>query len=107
MKRKFYEKLLEWKRKSNGRTAVLVDGARRVGKSWIVEEFARREYKSHLVVDFGNVQPRLKRIFHEYLPNLDDFFLYLQEITRVKLVEGDSLIVFDAVQTFPRAREAI
>ena len=107
MKRKFYEKLLEWKRKSNGRTAVLVDGARRVGKSWIVEEFARREYKSHLVVDFGNVQPRLKRIFHEYLPNLDDFFLYLQEITRVKLVEGDSLIVFDEVQKFPRAREAI
>ena len=107
MKRKIYEVLLDWKRKSNGSTALLIDGARRVGKSWIVEEFARREYASYVLVDFSKAQPRLKRIFNEYLDDLDTFFLYFERITRAKLVKGDALVIFDEVQKFPRAREAI
>ena len=107
MRRKIYDKLLEWKAKSRGRTAVMIDGARRVGKSWIAEEFAKQEYASHLMLDFSTVQPRVKRIFNEYLGNLDTLFLYLQEATGTRLVPGNSLVVFDEVQKFPRAREAI
>ena len=107
MKRKIYEKLLEWKVKSNGSTALLIDGARRVGKSYIVEEFAKNEYASYVVVDFSKAQSKLKRIFNEYLDDLDTFFLYFERITRAKLVKGDALVIFDEVQKFPRAREAI
>ncbi len=107
MRRKIYAKLLDWKKKSNGRTALLIDGARRVGKSWIVEEFAKREYASHVIVDFSKAQPRLKRIFNEYLGDLDTFFLYFERITGKKLVRGNALVVFDEVQKFPRARESI
>ena len=107
MKRKMYDKLLNWKAKSNGKTALLIDGARRVGKSWIVEEFAKREYATHVIVDFSKAQPRLKRLFHEYLGDLDSFFLYFEKTTGKKLVRGDALVVFDEVQKFPRAREAI
>ena len=76
MKRKIYEKLLFWKNTSNGETALLIDGARRVGKSYIVEEFAKNEYASYVVVDFSKAQSKLKRIFNEYLDDLDTFFLY-------------------------------
>ena len=107
MKRKIYGRLLEWKKKSNGSTALLIDGARRVGKSYIVEEFAKREYASHVLVDFSKAQPKLRRIFNEYLDDLDTFFLYFERITRAKLVKGNALVVFDEVQKFPRAREAI
>lgn len=107
MKRKMYSKLLAWKEKSRGRTAVMLDGARRVGKSWIAEEFAKNEYASHLMLDFSKAQPRVKRLFDEYLSDLDTFFLYLQEATGVHLVPGNSLVVFDEVQKFPRAREAM
>jgi hypothetical protein len=107
MKRKIYGKLLEWKAKSRGRTAVMIDGAQRVGKSWIAEAFAKNEYASHLVLDFSKAQPRVKRIFNEYLGDLDTFFLYLQEATGTRLTPGNSLVVFDEVQKFPRAREAI
>ena len=107
MKRKIYERLLDWKAKSNGKTALLIDGARRVGKSWIAEEFARHEYASYTIVDFSKAQPRLKRIFNEYLDNLDTFYLYFEKITGRKLVKGNSLVIFDEVQKFPRAREAI
>ena len=107
MKRKIYDKLLEWKKKSNGSTALLIDGARRVGKSYIVEEFAKREYASHVLVDFSKAQLKLRRIFNEYLDDLDTFFLYFERITRAKLVKGNALVVFDEVQKFPRAREAI
>ena len=107
MKRKIYSKLLEWKKKSNGSTALLIDGARRVGKSYIVEEFAKKEYASYALVDFSKAKPNLKRIFNEYLDDLDTFFLYFERITQTRLVKGDSLIIFDEVQKFPRAREAI
>ena len=107
MKRKIYSRLLDWKRESNGSTALLIDGARRVGKSYVVEEFARREYRSRLIVDFSVANARLKRIFNDYLGDLDTFFLYLQQITGASLIPGDGIIVFDEVQKFPRAREAI
>ena len=107
MKRKIYDKLLEWKTKSNGSTALLIDGVRRVGKSYVVEEFAKREYASYVLVDFSKAQSKLKRIFNEYLDDLDTFFLYFERITHARLVKGDALVIFDEVQKFPRAREAI
>lgn len=107
MKRKIYDRLLEWKSKSNGATALLIDGARRVGKSYIVEEFAKNEYASYVLVDFSKAQAKLKRIFNEYLDDLDTFFLYFERITHSQLIKGDALVIFDEVQKFPRAREAI
>ena len=107
MKRKIYETLLEWKRTSNGKSAVMLDGARRVGKSYIAEEFARNEYAAYLVVDFATAPRKVKRYFEEYLNDLDTFFMYLCSAYRKTLVPGNSVIIFDEVQRFPRAREAI
>ena len=107
MKRKIYDKLLEWKKKSAGKTALLIDGARRVGKSWIVEEFGRREYAACLIIDFAHVPTKVKRIFNEYVNDLDELFLLLSSVYHVELVRGNSLVVFDEVQRFPKAREAI
>ena len=77
MKRKIYNKLAEWKKTWNGKTAILIDGARRVGKSWIAEEFARREYKSYIKIDFSSLSNEAKEVFDSYLQNLDEFFLRL------------------------------
>ncbi len=107
MKRKIYNDLLEWKRESAGRYALLIEGARRVGKSWIVGEFGKNEYETYLLIDFARVNSQIKHLFEENLVNLDDFFLLLEARTRVKLIPGKTLIVFDEVQRFPRAREAI
>ena len=107
MKRKIYDTLLEWKRTSNGHSAIMLDGARRVGKSYIAEEFARNEYASYLVIDFAKANRRVKGYFEDYLDDLDTFFLYLSAAFRVSLVPGNSVIIFDEVQRFPRAREAI
>lgn len=107
MKRKVYDTLLEWKRTSNGRSAIMIDGARRVGKSYIAEEFARNEYASYLVIDFAKASRRVKGYFEDYLDDLDTFFMYLSAAFRVSLVPGNSVIIFDEVQRFPRAREAI
>ena len=106
MKRKIYDRLLEWKRTRAGSTALMIDGARRVGKSWIAEEFAKNEYPAYLLIDFATVSAKVKRYFNEYLENLDSFFLYLLSAYDVELPRG-SLIIFDEVQRFPRAREAI
>lgn len=107
MKRKIYNKLLEWKRESADKYALLVEGARRVGKSWIVKEFAKNEYKSFLIIDFAKTSRRIKELFDEKLDNLDEFFMLLEARTRTELIRGETLIVFDEVQRFPRAREAI
>ena len=85
----------------------MIDGARRVGKSWIAEEFARNEYKAYLLIDFSKVSPRVKRYFREYMEDLDTFFMYLLNTYGVKLPVHESVIIFDEVQRFPRAREAI
>ena len=107
MKRKIYDKLLEWKRTAAGRTALMIDGARRVGKSYIVEEFAKNEYESYLIIDFSTASAKVRRFFQEYLEDLDTFFMLLLSAYHVDLKPGKSLIVFDEVQRFPRAREAI
>ena len=107
MKRKIYDKLLEWKRISGGKTAVMLDGARRVGKSYIAEEFARNEYDAYLLIDFAKVSSKVKRYFNEYLEDLDTFFMYLLSAYNVDLPKGKSVIIFDEVQRFPKAREAI
>lgn len=107
MKRKIYDKLVEWKKESNGDTALLIDGARRVGKSYIVEEFAKKEYKTYIFIDFNNVRDDVKNLFKNHLHDLDTFFMYLSGYFNVKLYERESLIVFDEVQMFPLARGAI
>ena len=86
---------------------MLIDGARRVGKSYIVEEFARREYKNYILVDFNRVNREVTDLFINYLNDLDTFFLYLSSFYNVKLQERETLIIFDEVQLFPRARAAI
>ena len=107
MKRKIYDRLLEWKRIEAGRSALLIDGARRVGKSYIAEEFAKREYKSYIMIDFSKADDDIKDLFRHYLEHLDTLFLKLSANYGVPLHERDSLFIFDEVQMFPRAREAI
>ena len=107
MKRKIYDKLLEWKQNSNGKTAILIDGARRVGKSYIVEKFAKENYKSFIVIDFNKVSDDVKDLFEHYLNDMDNLFLYLSNYFNVTLYERESLIIFDEVQLYPKARSAI
>ena len=107
MKRKIYNELLKWKKESNGKTALLIEGARRVGKSYIVEEFAKNNYKSYILIDFSKVPNEIKKLFDDYLDNLDYLFTYLSGYFGIKLYERETLFIFDEVQFFPRAREAI
>lgn len=107
MERKIYEVLTGWKRDGAGKTALLIDGARRVGKSYIVEKFAREAYKSYILIDFNRVSDQVKELFFHYLEDLDTLFLYLSSYYNVKLYKRESLIIFDEVQLFPRARAAI
>lgn len=107
MKRKIYNKLLEWKESSHGRTAILIDGARRIGKSWIVEEFAKNEYKSYLLVDFNNPREGTIELFERGFGNLDTFFSELSLLYDITLYPNDSLLIFDEVQLYPKARAAI
>lgn len=114
MKRKIYDKLLEWKKNHKGDTALLIEGARRIGKSYIVEEFARKEYESYILVDFSKVNPQVMEFFNLYLDDLDMLFMSLELYFRRKLTprqtkgeEARSLVIFDEVQFCPRARAAI
>lgn len=105
-KRKIYAKLVEWKKESDGRTALLVEGARRIGKSTIVKEFATNEYESFILVDFS-VAPKAIRDLFDDVSDLNYLFLQLQLQYHVDLIERKSLIVFDEVQFCPKARQAI
>ena len=107
MKRKVYGDLLKWKTESNGRSAMLIEGARRIGKSYIAEEFARREYKSYILIDFSKAPKQVKEWFDLYLEDLDTLLMNIQLHYRTKLTERQSLIIFDEVQDCPRARAAI
>ncbi len=107
MKRKIYNKLLEWKEQWNGATAVLIEGARRVGKSFIVEEFARNEYDSYLLIDFNKADKVIWTWFDNLLEDLDTLLMNLQIHYGKRLTPGKSVIVFDEVQLCPRARAAI
>ncbi len=105
--RKIYDKLLAWKNETNGEKALLVEGARRIGKSTIVEEFGRREYKSYVLIDFARATDEVKGFFYQHLNDLDTFFMLLSVNYGIQLYPRDSLIIFDEVQLFPKAREAI
>jgi hypothetical protein len=107
MKRKIYNELLEWKSKSNGATAVIIEGARRIGKSYIVEEFARNEYDSYLLIDFNKAEKVVWEWFDNYLEDLDTLLTNLQIHYNVRLTPRKSVIIFDEVQLCPRARSAI
>ena len=104
--RKIYEKIKKWKTEQDGRTALLVEGQRRVGKSTVVEEFGRQEYESYILLDFSTCSQEIRDLFRD-ISDLDYFFLQLQLLTGVHLVERSSLIIFDEVQLFPLARQAI
>lgn len=105
-KRKIYAKMLEWKSESKGRTALLIEGARRIGKSTIVEEFAIREYETYILIDFNKASEEVKSLFDD-LMDLDFIFLRLQAIFHKSLRPRKSVIIFDEVQKCPNARQAI
>lgn len=107
MRRKIYQDLLLWKEKRSQKEALLIDGARRVGKSWIVEEFAKNEYESYIMIDFTNTTQAIRSLYTDYAGQLDSFFMHLMLETGVKLHERKSLIIFDEIQKYPIAREAI
>lgn len=105
-KRKIYDKLLEWKRESEGKTALLIEGARRIGKSTVAEEFGKKEYETYILIDFSVASKTVKDLFED-VSDLDYIFLQLQLIYKTDLVERKSLIIFDEVQLCPKARQAI
>lgn len=105
-KRKFYEKMLAWKRDKDGSTALMIKGARRVGKSTIAEEFAKNEYESYILVDFTKVGPEIPALFDD-VSNLDRIFMALQFYFNVTLIPRKSVIILDEIQECPKARQAI
>lgn len=105
--RKIYEKLVNWKDECKGSKAILIEGARRIGKSTVVREFAANEYKSFIAIDFTTANRRVKSYFEDYINDLDTFFMLLSAEFKTKLYKRESLIIFDEVQSFPKAREAI
>lgn len=104
--RKIYREILEWKENRSDKYALLVKGARRVGKSTIVEEFAKKEFKSYIMIDFAHASKDIKDLFEDTY-DLDFFFLQLQQLSGTKLYEKESVIIFDEVQLLPKARQAI
>ncbi|WP_455611318.1 ATP-binding protein [Cloacibacillus porcorum] len=105
-KRKIYNKLLQWKAESQAKTALMIEGARRVGKSTVVEAFGQNEYKSYILIDFSTASKTVRNLFDD-ISDLNYFFLQLQLLYKVDLVKRESLIIFDEVQLFPPARQAI
>ncbi len=105
-KRKIYDRMLEWKKESDGRTALLIEGARRIGKSTVAEEFARNEYESYILIDFS-IAPKATSELFEDISDLDYLFLQLQLQFKVDLIERKSVIIFDEVQKCPLARQAV
>jgi len=107
LKRKIYNDLLTWKKGSGGATALMIEGARRVGKSFLCEQFAKNEYKSYIIIDFGNAHKEILDLFENESSNLDLFFAKLSSFYSKSLYKRESVIVFDEVQQFPRARQLI
>jgi len=105
-KRKIYAKLKAWKEGSKGQSALLLEGARRIGKSTLVEQFARQEYRSYILIDFNEASSEVKRLFDD-LMDMDYIFMYLQNSYKTMLYERESVIIFDEVQQCPKARQAI
>ena len=107
LKRKIYSRLLEWKEEAQGSKAVLIEGARRIGKSTICEEFAKNEYDNYILIDFAKKDKDVEQYFESYLNDLDTFFMMLQAHFGKKLKKRDAVIIFDEVQIYPQARAAI
>lgn len=107
LKRKIYEKLSLWKTESQGQSALLIEGARRVGKSYAVKQFAQSAYESYILVDFSNISPQIIDIFENDTMNLDLFFSKLSVFYGVRLIPRNSLIIFDEIQMYPHARQLI
>ncbi len=105
--RKAYQDLLKWKQTDQGRTALLIEGARRVGKSFLAKTFAQNEYRSFIYIDFSLLPPVVKELFEDYAHDLDDFFARLSNFYRTRLHQRESCIIFDEVQLFPKARQLI
>ena len=95
MKRKIYDRLLEWKKKDNGTSCLLIQGARRVGKSYIAEEFAKKEYKSYILIDFNKAAKKIRDLFPDDLNDLDTFFLKLSAEYNTRLYPRESVIILD------------
>ena len=106
-RRKIYDKLLEWKNDASGEKALLIEGARRIGKSTIAEEFGKREYKSYILIDFNDASQLVIDAFNNYLNDLDTFFMLIATEYDTSLYPRQSLIIFDEVQKFPKARQSI
>jgi len=107
LKRKIYDDLLEWKKRSCGATALMIEGARRVGKTFLCEQFANSEYRSHIIIDFGNAPKEITDLFLNETSNLDLFFAKMSAYYSKTLYKRESVFVFDEVQQFPRARQLI
>lgn len=107
MRRKIYDKLVQWKREKNGSTALMIEGPRRVGKSYIAIEFAKNEYDSFILIDFSKAPARVRDWFEEYLEDIPTLLQNIQLHYKKQLTPRRSLIIFDEVQKCPRAREAI
>ena len=105
-RRKIYDEILEWKENRSDKYALLIKGARRVGKSTIAEEFAKKEFKSYILIDFAHTSKEIKSLFDDTY-DLDFFFLQLQQLTGTRLYEKESVIIFDEIQLLPKARQAI
>ena len=105
-RRKLYDKMLQWKKERDGKTALLIKGARRVGKSTLAEEFAKREYESYMIIDFTEAAQEVRDLFED-ISNLDDLLFQLQYYYNVRLTPRKSVIIFDEVQDCPKARQAI
>ena len=105
LNRSIYSKLESWKSTSKGKTGLLIEGARRVGKSTVVKNFAKKHYRSHIFIDFAIAPKSIRDNFLDNLSNLDRFFQTLSIEYGTQLFERDSLIVFDEVQMFPQARQ--
>lgn len=107
LKRKIYDRLIQWKNETNGQKAILIEGARRIGKSTIAEEFAKHEYESYILIDFAKKDAEVESYFERYLNDLDTLFMMLQVHYGIELKKRESVLIFDEVQMFPQARAAI
>ena len=97
MRRKIYDKLLQWKQEKNGSTALLIEGARRIGKSYIAERFAKNEYESYILIDFSKAPTRVREWFDEYLEDVDTLLQNIQLHYKTRLTPRKSIIIFDEV----------
>ena len=107
LKRKAYQRLLDWKERSQGKTAILVEGARRVGKTYLIRDFVSREYKTAVYLDFSRPNPARDALFTESAADLDEFFMRLSLLTKTRLYPRESCIVLDEIQLFPLARQMV